>query len=98
LPKVTSLIAYWAPVQEPLRAVMWHAARTEWIYALAVAAGLLFDDSYLKETVTVDRRTAETMAAEFLPTSLPSVETLRELIAEGAAMGWDYGRPLSPTK
>ena len=96
--KVTSLIAYWAPAQGPLQAVMWHAGRKEWIYAPAIAAGLLFDDSYLDETVTVDRQTAEAMAAEYLPTSLPSVQTIWEMINEGAGMGWDYGPPLPSTR
>ena len=92
-PKVTSLIAYQAPAQGPLQAVMWHAGRKEWIYAPAIAAGLLFDDTYTDETVSVDRTTAEAMAAEYLPSSLPSIETLRELCTEGARMGWDYGPP-----
>jgi hypothetical protein len=96
--KVTSLIAYSAPAQGPLQAVMWHAGRKEWIYAPAIAAGLLFDDSYLDETVTVDRTTAEALATEYLPTSLPSVDTLRQMIAEGERMGWDYGPPLPTTK
>jgi hypothetical protein len=72
---------------------MWHAARKEWIYARRIAAGLLFDDSYMEKTVLVDRTTAEAMAAEYLPSSLPSVDTLREMIAEGKKMGWDYGPP-----
>jgi hypothetical protein len=92
-PKVTSLIAYWAPTQGPLQAVMWHAGRKEWIYAPAIAAGLLFDDAYTDETVLVDRTTAEAMAAEYLPSILPSIETLREMCAEGMRMGWDYGPP-----
>ena len=94
-PRVTSLIAYRAPARGPLQAVMWHAGRKAWIYAPAIAAGLLFDDSYLDETVTVDRQTAETMAAEYLLSALPSVETLQEMFAEGTQMGWDYGPPLS---
>ena len=93
--KVTSLIAYQAPAQGPLQAVLWHAGRKKWIYAPAIAAGLLFDQEYTDETVQVDRLTAERMASEFLPSSLPSVTTLREMITEGARMGWDYGPPLS---
>jgi len=91
--KVTSLIAYQAPAQGPLQAVMWHAGRKEWIYAPAMAAGLLFDDAYLDETMQVDRLTAEALATEHLPSRLPTVETLQEMINEGARMGWDYGPP-----
>ena len=73
--------------------MMWHAARKEWIYAPAIAAGLLFDDAYAQETIPVDRTTAEAMANEHLPSSLPTVETLQELVNEGIRMGWDYGPP-----
>ena len=97
-PRVTSLIAYWAPAQGPLEAVIWHAGRKEWIYAPAIAAGLLFDDADPDETMSVDRSTAEAMATEHLRSSLPSIETLREMIAEGARMGWDYGPPLHPAR
>lgn len=76
-----------------MQAVMSHAGRKEWIYAPGIAAGLLFDDSYMDETVLIDRTTAEAMAAEYLPSCLPSVDTLREMIAEGTKMGWDYGPP-----
>jgi hypothetical protein len=91
--KVTSLIAYQAPAQGPLQAVMWHAGRKEWIYAPAIAAGLLFDDTYLDETMPIDRTTAEALAKEHLPSRLPTVETLQEMINEGSRMGWDYGPP-----
>lgn len=92
-PRVTSLIAYRAPAQGQLQAVMWHAARKEWIYAPAIAAGLLFDDAYTDETVLVDRSTAEAMATEYLRSSLPNIETLRQMCAEGEKMGWEYGPP-----
>lgn len=93
-PKVTSLIAYQAPAQGPLEAVMWHAGRKEWIYAPAIAAGLLFDDTYLETTVTIDRTKAEAMATDHLQSNLPSVETLEQMCAEGSRMGWDYGPPV----
>lgn len=91
--KVTSLIAYQAPAQGPLQAVMWHAGRKEWIYAPAIAAGLLFDDTYPNETMPVDRTMAEALANEHLPSPLPTVEILQEMINEGTRMGWDYGPP-----
>jgi hypothetical protein len=90
---VTSLIAYQTPAQGPLEAVMWHAGRQEWIYAPAIAAGLLFDDAYRDEMTLVDRQTAETLAVQYLHSSLPSPETLQQMCVEGARMGWDYGRP-----
>lgn len=96
--RVTSLIAYRAPARGPSEAVMWHAGRKEWIYAPAIAAGLLFDDTYSDETISVDRMTAEAMATQYLRSSLPSIETLREMIAEGSRMGWDYGPPLHPAR
>jgi hypothetical protein len=91
--RVSSLIAYQAPAQGPLQAVMWHAGRKEWIYAPAIAAGLLFDDTYTDQTMPVDRTTAEALANEHLPSRLPTVETLQEMINEGTRMGWDYGPP-----
>ena len=93
--EVTSLIAYQAQARGPFEAVMWHAGREEWIYAPAIAAGLLFDDTYLEKTTTIDRTTAEAMATEHLQSSLPSVETLEQMCAEGSRMGRDQGPPVT---
>jgi hypothetical protein len=41
----------------------------------------------------IDRTTAEALAKEHLPSRLPTVETLQEMINEGSRMGWDYGPP-----
>ncbi|AGZ46811.1 hypothetical protein AFR_42785 [Actinoplanes friuliensis DSM 7358] len=92
-PEVTSLIAYSMPHQEPLRAVVWHATREEWIYAPATAARLLFSDEYADESMEVDRMTAESMARQYLQSELPSPEKLMEMSDEGIRMGWDYGPP-----
>ncbi|OJF09388.1 hypothetical protein BG844_37845 [Couchioplanes caeruleus subsp. caeruleus] len=90
---MTSLIAFRSRATEPLRAVMWHAARKQWIYAPALAAGLLFDDSYADESTSVDRAAAEDLAREQLHTELPSPERLEAMCEEGARMGWSYGPP-----
>ena len=91
--EVTSLIAYTAPLREPLKAVMWHAARKEWIFAPGLAARPLFDETYPDESIEVDRTAAERVAREQLQTELPSVERIAEMYEEGERMGWRYGPP-----
>lgn len=91
--EVTSLIAYQAPAQGPLQAVMWHASREEWIYAPAIAAGLLFDDTYQDELKLIDRPAAEQLARQHLHSDLPAPQNLQEMCLEGARMGWTYGPP-----
>lgn len=92
--RVTSLIAYQVASDQPLRAVMWSARRQEWIYAPAIAAGILFDDMRIDQTRTVDRGTAETLASDGLGTTLPDERTLREMYREGADRGLRFGPPL----
>ena len=45
--------------------------------------------------ISASTMTPDAMANEFLPSSLPTVETLQEMISEEARMGWDYRPPLS---
>jgi hypothetical protein len=90
-PAVTSLMAF--TDKESFQAVMWHATRHEWIYAPGIAVGLLYDDEYADEQITVDRPTAERLAREHLQTELPSVETILAMYEEGARNGWTYGPP-----
>jgi hypothetical protein len=93
-PEVTTVVAYSAPAHGPLQAVLWHVARQQWIYAPAIAAGLLFDDLEADMSMKVDRVTAEQIAHDQLRTELPSPATLRSMSAEGDRMGWAYGPPV----
>lgn len=91
--EVVTLVAYSAPANGPLQAVLWHVARQQWIYAPAIAAGLLFDELEADTSMRVDRVTAERMARDHLRTELPTPATLRSMSAEGDRMGWLYGPP-----
>lgn len=91
--EVTSLVAYSETRSQPLRGIVWDVARKEWIYAPGLIVGLLHDDEYADEQMTVDRATAERLAREFLGTELPSEETILAMYEEGARNGWTYGPP-----
>jgi hypothetical protein len=93
--ETTSLMAIQDSRREGLQAVGWHAVRKEWLYAPAIAASLLYDSSYENKLLETDRPTAERVAREWLGAELPSVETLDAMVAEGKAMGWQYGPPVS---
>jgi hypothetical protein len=90
-PEVTTVVAYSAPAHGPLQAVLWHVARQQWIYAPAIAAGLLFDDPEDGSSMKVNRVTAEQIARDHLRTQLPTPAALRSMCAEGDRMGWLYG-------
>jgi hypothetical protein len=94
-PDPSSVIAALVQAGQPLRAVMWSVPRKTWIYAPAIAAGLLYDDQYQREVHPIDRATAEQIARDHLQTELPSEETLREMCEEGARLGQDWGPPRS---
>ena len=92
--EITSLIAYQAPLEGRLRAVLWSVPRGEWIYAPKIAAPLLYDQK-TGRVRPVDRRTAERVARDVLGTELPEEETLSEISAEGEQLSWGYGPPRS---
>ena len=91
---VTSVIAYRAPVDAPLEAVLWSRPRMAWIYGPELVARYLYDDQHQDRTRAIDRSEAETVAREALHTELPTESTLEELIEEGQRKGWDFGPPL----
>ena len=93
-PEVTTVVAYSAPAHGPLQAVLWHVARQQWIYAPAIAAGLLFDDPEDGTSMKVDRVAAEQLAHDHLRTELPMPAALRLMCAEGDRRGWSYGPPV----
>lgn len=93
-PEVTTVVAYSVPAHGPLQAVLWHVARQQWIYAPAIAAGLLFDDPEDGTSMKVDRMAAEQLARDRLRTELPTPATLRSMCAEGDRRGWLYGPPV----
>ncbi|MBM2616922.1 hypothetical protein JIG36_15290 [Actinoplanes sp. LDG1-06] len=90
---ITSMIAYQAPGDAPLRAVIWSTPHREWIYAPYIASRVLFDDMEQHRSRPVDRQTAEQIAMEILHTELPDETTLSEMSDEGERNGWNYGPP-----
>ena len=92
---VTSLVAYQAPGDGPLRAVVWSVPRRQWIYAPGVAAPILYDDQEQGRGRPVDRPTAEQISRDVLRTELPTEQALTEMSEEGEANGWSYGPPRS---
>ncbi|MEV4345336.1 hypothetical protein AB0J83_12740 [Actinoplanes sp. NPDC049596] len=92
---ITSMMAYQAPHDRKLRAVIWSARRQQWMYAPNIAAPILYDDQEQDRGRSVDRQTAERIARDVLDTELPNEETLAEMSDEGEANGWAYGPPRS---
>ncbi|WP_127499161.1 hypothetical protein [Actinoplanes solisilvae] len=90
---ITSLIAYQAPGDQRLRAVIWSVPRQQWIYAPNIAAPILYDDQEQDRGRPVDRQTAEQISRDILHTELPAESTLTELSDEGERNGWGYGPP-----
>ena len=94
---ITSLVAYQAPWDQKLRAVIWSARRREWIYAPGIAAPILYDDQEQDRGRAVDRQTAERISRDVLDTELPTEQELTEMSEQGEAMGWNYGPPRTST-
>ena len=92
---ITSLVAYQAPWDRKLRAVLWSARRRQWIYAPGIAAPILYDDQEQDRGRPVDRQTAEQIARAVLHTELPTEQALTDMSDEGEANGWSYGPPRS---
>ncbi|MGK5679879.1 hypothetical protein [Actinoplanes sp. URMC 104] len=90
---ITSLVAYQAAADQPLRAVTWSVPQQEWIFAPYLVSRILFDDMEQSRGRTVDRTTAEHVAREVLHTELPSEIDLAEMSDEGERNGWNYGPP-----
>jgi hypothetical protein len=90
---VTSLVAYQAPGDRKLRAVIWSVPRRQWIYAPNIAASILYDDQEQDRGRPVDRQTAEQISRDVLHTELPSESALTDLSDEGERNGWGYGPP-----
>ena len=91
---VTSVIAYRAPKDGPLEAVLWSRPRKAWIYGPALVVRYLYDDQYQGRTRILDRAEAERTAREALGTELPTVPMLTEMVSEGRRMGWNFGPPM----
>jgi len=100
--EISSLIVTWVESEAPLKAVIWHASRKEWMYAPAIAAARLFDDQNLDSHDPVDRPTAERIVREHLGADLPTETDLHRMIEEGHRTGHVWGPPgshgSSPTK
>jgi hypothetical protein len=92
---ITTLIAYQERIGQAFRAVLWSVPRKQWIFAPAIAAGVLYDDDDPRQTETVDRQTAEQVAIDVLRAELPSVDALIVMSEEGERNGWNYGPPRS---
>ena len=90
---VTSMVAYQAPADHPLRAVIWSVPHREWIFAPHTVSRILYDDMEQDRGRTVDRSTAEQVARDVLHTELPSEAVLTEMSDEGERNGWNYGPP-----
>lgn len=93
LSTVTSMVAYQAPGDRPLRAVIWSVPRSEWIFAPALVSRILFDQAEQERGRTIDRETAERISREALRTELPSEARLTALSDEGERHGWNFGPP-----
>ena len=90
---ITNVIAYQERPGHGLRGVIWTTDRREWIYAPAIIADILYDDSDTVQTSAADRTTAEEAATVALQTELPPETKLLSLCEEGERMGWRYGPP-----
>lgn len=90
---VTSVLAYYVPLEQGLQAVMWSGRRRTWIYAPGIVTAYLFDDDYQDRTRSIDRAEAEHLARDIAATELPGEPTLLDMCAEGDRMGWTLGPP-----
>jgi len=90
---ITNVLAYQERPGQSLRAVMWSDTAHRWIYAPAIVADVLYDDSDPMTTQPADRATAERAASAALQAQLPAESALIALCEEGERMGWRYGPP-----
>ena len=88
-----NVIAYQERPGRSLRGVVWDNQIRRWIYAPAIVADILYDDSDPTPVRALDRAAAEKAAVDQLQTELPPEGTLATLCEEGERMGWRYGPP-----
>ncbi len=90
---VSTVVALSESPYAPMRAVLWHVSRQQWIYAPSLVSGLLYDFGSGTGSTSIDRATAEQIARNSLRTELPTEDALEALCIEGVRMNWEWGPP-----
>ena len=91
--QLATIFAWRNPIGSPLEAVMWHGARSQWVFAPEVLRTVIFvDENTLERVERIDRTTAARICQETLGTDLPSEAEL-DRICRAKTPAWDDPHP-----